>query len=116
MSKAIEKVKAAPAVKNATEGPKVVQSLNDCLAVERTIMANERTLLAYVRTSLAVLVVAVTIIKFFSSQGMVILGYVLLIVGVVCATFGLMRFTDSYQKLKALTKCEKKFHLDDEID
>lgn len=113
MSKVIEPVETP------TEGPPSdlrVRSLNDCLAVERTVMSNERTLLAYVRTSLAVLVVAVTIIKFFTSQGMVILGYVLLVIGVVCITFGLMRFTEMYHKLKQLGKCTKGFSIDDEID
>lgn len=81
-------------------------SITDCMAVERTIMSNERTLLAYVRTSLAILVVAVTIIKFFGSQGMVILGYVLLVIGIVCVTIGLMRFTEMYHRLIELGRCD----------
>lgn len=79
--------------------------ISDCLALERTVMANERTLLAYIRTGLAVLVVAVTVIKLFSSQGMVILGYVLLVIGVACVTVGLMRFTETHSRLAELNKC-----------
>lgn len=87
------------------------RSIRDCMAVERTIMSNERTLLAYVRTALAVLVVAVTVIKFFDSQGMVILGYVLLVIGVACVTIGLMRFTEMYHRLAELGRCD-----DDDAD
>ncbi len=90
----------------AIEIAKESRSIADCLAVERTVMANERTLLAYVRTALAVLVVAVTIIKFFSSQGMVILGYCLLFVGIVCVTIGLMRFSEMYHRLSELGRCK----------
>lgn len=83
------------------------RSLNDCLAIERTVMANERTLLAYIRTALAVLVVAVTIIKFFQSQGMNILGYILMVIGVICLTAGLMRFTEMWHKLNELGRCKE---------
>jgi putative membrane protein len=121
MSEAVKEVEQAKITK--VEKPLVavktgssLPSLNDCMAVERTIMSNERTLLAYVRTSLAILVVAVTIIKFFSSQGMVILGYILLLVGVVCATLGLMRFTETYQKLKVLGTCADKYAVKDDTD
>lgn len=86
--------------------PGAFRSLNDCLAIERTVLANERTFLAYLRTSLAVLVVAVTIIKFFQSQGMIIVGYCLLVVGVLCLTVGLWRFTDIYHKINDLGRCD----------
>jgi putative membrane protein len=86
--------------------PGVYRSLNDCLAIERTVLANERTLLAYFRSSLAVLVVAVTVIKFFTSQGMIILGYVLLVIGVACITVGLMRFTEMYHRINELGRCK----------
>lgn len=82
------------------------RTLNDCMAVERTILSNERTLLAYIRTALAILVVAVTIIKLFTSQGMLILGYALIVAGVVCLTLGLMRFTEMYNKINDLGRCK----------
>ena len=82
------------------------RTLNDCMAVERTVLANERTLLAYIRTSLAVLVVAVTAIKFFTSQGMLILGYALIVAGVICLTLGLMRFTEMYNRINDLGRCK----------
>lgn len=114
MGEVIEKVDKTSENKRPKNLP--VASINDCMAVERTIMANERTLLAYVRTSLAILVVAVTIIKFFTSQGMVILGYSLLLVGVVCMTFGLMRFTEMYNKLKQVGRCTEDFIGGDDDD
>lgn len=97
---------AQSAAENAVRIIKQTRSIADCMAVERTIMANERTLLAYVRTALAVLVVGVTIIKFFSSQGMLILGYFLLGAGIACVTIGLMRFTEMHHRLSELNMCE----------
>ena len=88
--------------------PPKARSLNDCLALERTVMSNERTLLAYVRTALAVLVVGVTIIKFFQSQGMLILGWTLLGMGVICLTLGLMRFTNMWHRLNNMGRCNGK--------
>lgn len=100
-----EKVKAEHEKPGPIQVAPQARSLNDCLALERTQLANERTLLAYIRTSLAVLVVGVTIIKFFSSQGMLILGYSLLAIGIGCVTIGLMRFTDMMHKLNELNQC-----------
>ena len=92
------------------------RSLNDCLAVERTVMSNERTLLAYVRTALAILVVGVTIIKFFTSQGMTILAYSLIAGGVICLTIGFMRFTEMWHKLNVLGRCKDRPASYDEDD
>jgi putative membrane protein len=69
-------------------------SLTDELAVERTFMANERTLLAYIRTSLALLAAAITLLKFFTSNGMHMLGYILLPMGVGALVMGLMSHHD----------------------
>jgi putative membrane protein len=70
------------------------QPLNDQLAVERTLLANERTLLAYIRTSLALLAASITLLKFFTSNGMHLLGYTLLPVGVLTFIVGFMNFND----------------------
>jgi putative membrane protein len=69
--------------------------LTDWLAVERTHLANERTLLAYIRTSLALLAAAVTLLKFFTSNGMHMLGYILLPVGVGTLVMGLMKYHET---------------------
>ena len=66
--------------------------LTDELAVERTLLANERTLLAYVRTSLALIAGALTLLKFFTSNGMHMLGYTLLPIGVATLAYGMMTF------------------------
>ena len=97
--------------------PARARSLNDCLALERTVMSNERTMLAYVRTALALLVVGVTIIKFFQSQGMLMLGYGLMALGVICLSVGGMRFTEMWHRLNEMGRCkDRKWEVDDEID
>lgn len=49
-------------------------TLNDRLAIDRTVLASERTLLAYGRTALAMLIIGGSAIKFFDSAWMVALG------------------------------------------
>jgi putative membrane protein len=89
----------------ATPGPKPRKKqalpLTDWLAVERTHLANERTLLAYIRTSLALLAAAVTLLKFFTSNGMHMLGYVLLPIGVGTLVVGLMKYHETKVRVEA---------------
>lgn len=80
-----------------TEKPEL--SINDRLAVERTSMANERTLLSYIRTSLALLAAGLTILKFFTSSGMHMLGYMLIPAGVGTLMVGLMNFYEVRSRL-----------------
>lgn len=94
-------------MENDHKPPMPAQPVSLQLAVEQTSMANERTLLAYFRTALGVLVVAVTILKFFSSQGMQMLAYGLIFFGVVCLTVGLMRFHDVSVKLQSILESDK---------
>jgi putative membrane protein len=49
-------------------------TLNDLLAIDRTVLANERTVLAYARTALAMLAVGGSAIKFFSEVWIQLLG------------------------------------------
>jgi putative membrane protein len=42
--------------------------LRDCLAAERTRLANERTLLAYLRCALILFMAAITILKLFEGD------------------------------------------------
>lgn len=74
-------------------------SLTDRLAVERTAMANERTLLSYIRTSLALIVVGVTILKFFHSSSMHTLAYFIIPVGAVAGVVGLMKYLEVRARL-----------------
>lgn len=81
-------------------------SLSDELAVERTLMANERTLLAYIRTSLALLAASITLLKFFTSNGMHMLGYILLPIGVGALVLGLMNFHDAKIRVAEMQSAE----------
>ena len=53
-------------------------TLNDYLAIDRTVLANERTLLSYTRTALTMLVIGGTCIKFFDSIWIEIVGLIFL--------------------------------------
>lgn len=67
-------------------------TLNDYLALDRTILANERSLLAYARTSLALIAVGGSCIKFFGSWWMTLLGYLFLVASGVVAVVGWRSF------------------------
>lgn len=88
----------------STQGEPTDISLSDRLAVERTAMANERTLLAYIRTSLALLAAGFTILKFFTSNGMHMLGYLLIPAGVVTLMVGLMNYSEVRARLSAMLR------------
>jgi len=49
-------------------------TLNDHLAIDRTVLANERTILAYGRTALAMFIIGGSAIKFFSPLAAVLIG------------------------------------------
>lgn len=67
--------------------------LRDHLALDRTRLANERTLLAYLRTSLMLLVAGATAVKFVDgSRGILIIGWVFLVVGAMVGAVGVWRF------------------------
>ena len=69
-------------------------NMRDNLAVDRTVLANERTILAYIRTSLTLVVVGLSILKFFDSTsiGLQILAWVLIISGLVFLVYGYIRY------------------------
>lgn len=76
-------------------------TLNDYLAIDRTILANERTLLAYGRTALALAVVGGSLIKFFASVWLRLLGGLFLAAGVLVAVRGWHRYEQTKQLLAA---------------
>lgn len=67
--------------------------LRDWLAKDRTVLANERTLLAYIRTALMLSVSGGTLIKFFAMNiPALIIGYCLVVIGILVGLWGLVRF------------------------
>ena len=68
------------------------KGIRDYLAEDRTVLANERTFLAYLRTALAFLIAGLTLIKFFNSPVMAVVGWALLPVGPASLGIGLRRY------------------------
>ncbi len=66
--------------------------LRDYLAVDRTILANEASFMSYIRTALTLTAVGATMIKFFETPFMVIMGWVFVAVGGWLAIYGLNRY------------------------
>lgn len=66
--------------------------LREYLALERTKLANERTLLTYIRTGLYFLIAGSTLGHFIQTTFWNILGTPLIIVGLVIALLGAIRF------------------------
>ena len=67
-------------------------TLNDYLAIDRTVLANERTLLSYTRTALTMLVIGGTCIKFFDNLWIEIVGVLFLILALATFIIGWRRF------------------------
>lgn len=66
-------------------------TLNDELAIDRTILANERTMLAFGRTALAMAVIGGSCLQFFDKWYMDILGGLFLASAVVITWHGWRR-------------------------
>jgi len=66
--------------------------LRDHLAIDRTVLANERTLLAYFRTALALFAAGASLLQFFKLLWLEVVGYLLIVSGVLLLTIGGKRF------------------------
>ncbi|MCP4213294.1 MAG: DUF202 domain-containing protein [bacterium] len=67
-------------------------SLRDKLALARTLLANERTFLAYLRTALAIFIAGVSLIQFFDSITLEIVGWFFIQLGIITIYVGSRRF------------------------
>lgn len=76
-------------------------TLNDYLAIDRTILANERTLLSYGRTALAQVIVGGGAVKLFSSPLLTLLGVAFLTGGVATMLIGWHRYRHTDRLLQA---------------
>lgn len=67
-------------------------SLNDYLAIDRTVLANERTGLSFARTALAMIVIGGSCIKLFESWWVRAIGGAFLAGSVLVAIYGWRRY------------------------
>lgn len=82
--------------------PRLELTLRDQLAIDRTALANERTLLAYGRTGLALSLVGGSLIKFFDSLAIMLIGWLFVIAGLLTMTAGTVRFVRMRRELNAI--------------
>ena len=66
--------------------------LNDQLAAARSILANERTFLSYQRTALTLAVAGFSLIKFFDSDILTLVGWVFIPSAVITVVLGILRY------------------------
>ncbi|MCP4157410.1 MAG: DUF202 domain-containing protein [bacterium] len=83
-------------------------SLRDKLAIARTILANERTLLAYFRTSLAIFITGVSLIKFFDSLTLAVIGWFFIPVGISVVFVGIKRHKEMSKQFRLQGPPEQK--------
>lgn len=76
-------------------------TLNDYLAIDRTILSNERTLLAYGRTALAMVIIGGSALKFFDSAVLTVIGWLFLAGGVITMFIGWRRYRHTDRLLHA---------------
>lgn len=72
-------------------------TLNDYLAIDRTVLANERTLLSYTRTALTLLVIGGSALKFFDQLWMEVIGVFFMLAAIGTFIIGWRR----YQRMRA---------------
>ena len=70
--------------------------VRDCLAVERTELANERTFLSFLRTALTLFAAGVTFIQFFDSVWLEWLGWIFIPISIILVILGCF----SYKKMR----------------
>lgn len=73
--------------------------LRDLLAVDRTVLANERTYLAYIRSALAFFLSGITILKFFETFVIRVVGVAFVPLGVVILVIGTVRFATVHRAI-----------------
>jgi putative membrane protein len=76
-------------------------TLNDYLAIDRTILSNERTLLAYGRTALAMVIIGGSALKFFDPGILTVVGWLFLVGGVIIMLIGWRRYRHTDRLLHA---------------
>jgi putative membrane protein len=75
-------------------------SVNDQLAIERTIMANDRTLLSFIRTTLYFVVAGLTLIQFISVKYGVLLQVVFFMLAAFTLVMGLYKYRQQLGRIR----------------
>jgi len=82
---------------------KKILDLRDCLALERTSLANERTFFAYARTAIMVLISGVSAFKLFPDIMVIfIMGLIAVVFSVVLFFIGLKKYLRRFHSLAEL--------------
>jgi putative membrane protein len=77
--------------------------LRDCLALERTSLANERTFFAYARTAIMVLITGVSAFKLFPGILIIfIAGLIAVGLSVILFFIGLKKYLRRYRSLSTM--------------
>ncbi len=81
--------------------------LRECLALERTTLANERTFLSYARTAVMVLITGITVFKLFPETLIIfILGWVAILLSVILFFVGLKKYIRRFRSIATIeSKC-----------
>lgn len=85
-------------------------SLNDYLAIDRTILSNERTLLAYGRTALAQVIIGGSCLKFFDSLMFNVIGWTFLAAAVVTMAIGWRHYLHTDRLLRVALESQTGGH------
>jgi putative membrane protein len=93
-----------------------VLNLQECLALERTTLANERTFLSYARTAIMIFITGVTVFKLFPNMIIIfIMGWVAVVVSTILFFVGMGKYMKRFGSLSSLSagcmnpnKAEKK--------
>jgi putative membrane protein len=81
------------------------------LALDRTALSNERTFLSYIRTALAVFLTGATLIKFYNSLILTIVGWGMLGAGLFIFSAGFLRYRRIKRKLVRINQQKFKSEL-----
>jgi putative membrane protein len=73
--------------------------IRDQMSIQRAIFANERTLMAYLRTTIAMLGGGFVIVKLSQHLYMAIIGFVVMLAGVLLAVYSLYRYLQKQKRI-----------------
>jgi len=81
--------------------------LRECLALERTTLANERTFLSYARTAVMVFITGVTVYKLFPDNLIIFISaWCALLVSTILFFVGLKKYTRRFRSIVLMeSKC-----------